>query len=455
MKAHSAALAAGSVASFLVPFMMSAVAIAMPVIQTEFSATAVELSWIVGSYILALAAILLPVGRLSDIVGRKRTFIWGNALFVVFSLCAALTWSVHSMIVVRVLQGVGASMILSTAMAIITEIYPRHERGRAMGILVACVYLGLSVGPLLGGFMIDLIGWRSIFFLCLPPGILTWYLARRIEGEWQPARGEYFDLPGSLFYALFVLCCISGLTGLDKPQRATILLVGAALAGFLFVFRSRTAPRPLVRLSLFRNRIFTLSSLAAMINYSGTTALGFLLSLYLQVVKGFSPMQAGLILIIQPVVQSFLSPLAGSLADRVDAAKLASLGMALCGVGLWMLCAVCEGTTLWYIGGVLSIMGLGFALFASPNTMVIMGSVEPKHYSIASSLVGTMRTFGMSLSIGITTVVFGFLMEGKPVSVDTIPEFLESMDLILSICAALCGIGVLFSLGRMRRVRSA
>ena len=288
MKTHSAALAAGSAASFLVPFMMSAVAIAMPVIQTEFSATAVELSWIVGSYILTLAAILLPVGRLSDIIGHKRTFVWGTGAFMCSSLCASLAWSAPALIVLRISQGIGASMILSTGVAIVTESYPLQERGRAMGILVACVYLGLSVGPLVGGFMTDLAGWRSIFFLCLFPGILGWVLARRIRGEWCPAREERFDLPGGLFYALFVICCVGGLTGLSRPERGWPLLAGAALAGTLFFLRSRRASQPIVELALFRNRTFTLSSLATMINYSGTAALGFLLSLYLQVVKGFS-----------------------------------------------------------------------------------------------------------------------------------------------------------------------
>ena len=172
MRTRTAALAAASLASFLVPLMMSAVAITLPVVQIELGATAVELSWVAGSYILALAAILLPIGRLADIEGRRKTFVWGTVVFIVFSLCASLAWSVSSLVALRVLQGVGAAMILSTAVAIVTEVYPRSERGRAMGVLVACVYLGLSIGPLVGGMMTDLAGWRSVFFLSLPPGLL-------------------------------------------------------------------------------------------------------------------------------------------------------------------------------------------------------------------------------------------------------------------------------------------
>jgi EmrB/QacA subfamily drug resistance transporter len=451
MRSQTAALAAGSVASFLVPFMMSAVAITLPVVQNELGATAVELSWVAGSYILVLAAILLPAGRLADIMGRRRTFVAGVAAFVVFSLLASMAWSVISLVALRILQGVGAAMILSTGVAIVTDVFPRAERGKAMGILVACVYLGLSVGPLVGGFMTDLAGWRSVFFLSLPPGLACWLLALRIQGEWRPAEGEHFDLLGTLYYSLFVISFVNGLTGLARPERGLPLLLGAGALGMLFVLRSRRAAHPIIDLSLFTsNRVFVLSSLATLINYAGTFAVSFMLSLYLQVVKGFSPMNAGFILVLQPVVQSLLSPLAGTLSDRFNAAGMASLGMAFCALGLFGMCRVDAGTSLWTIGGLLALLGVGFALFASPNMSVIMGSVQPRHYSIASSLVGTMRTFGMSLSMGIATVVFGFLLHGRQVSPETVPQFLQSMHIIFAVCAALCVIGVFCSLGRVR-----
>ena len=452
MQSRTAALVAGSMASFLVPFMMSAVGITLPVVQTELQATAVELSWVAGSYILALAAILLPVGRLADIWGRRRTFVWGTAAFVVFSVCASLAWSVASLVALRIVQGLGAAMILSTGVAIVTDIYPKNERGKVMGVLVACVYLGLSVGPLVGGLMTDLAGWRSVFFLSLPPGLACWLLAMRIEGEWRPAEGERFDALGSLYYALFVVCFVNGLTGLARPAQGLPLLAGAASLGLLFVLRSKRAVHPLLELSLFMsNRVILLTSLATLINYAGTFAVGFLLSLYLQVVKGFSPMNAGFLLVVQPVVQSLLSPLAGTLSDRFNAAGMASLGMGLCALGLLCMVGVGAETSLWAIGGILALLGLGFALFASPNMSVIMGSVEPRHYSIASSLVATMRTFGMSLSMGIATVVFGFLLHGRQVGPETVPQFLVSMHVIFAVCAALCVIGVFCSLGRLRK----
>lgn len=452
MSQRSVPLAAAAVASFLVPFMMSAVGIALPTIQTALSATAVELSWVVGGYVLALTVILLPIGRIADIVGRKRTFVWGTAWFTLSTMLASLAWSIEALLALRVLQGIGASMINSTGLAIVTTIYPPQERGRAMGLLVGCTYAGLSVGPLLGGVLTDIVGWRAVFYLCLPPGVLGWILAGRIEGEWSPGRGERFDVPGTLLYGVFIVCAINGLTGLADIRTGLPLLGVAALAGILFVRRSMATAYPVLRLDLFtRNRVFLLSSLATMINYAATFAVGFLLSLYLQVVKGFSPMYAGGILILQPAVQALLSPLAGRLSDRFNAGGMATLGMAFCVVGLLGFARVDGATEIWIVALLLAFMGVGFALFASPNMSVVMGSVRPKDYSIASSLVATMRTFGMSLSMGLATVVFGFLLAGQPVSSDTVDAFLASMRIIFVLCSGLCVFGVVCSLGRAGR----
>ncbi len=452
MQNRSVALAATAVASFLVPFMMSAVGITLPAIQTALSATAVELSWVAGGYMLALSVILLPIGRLADIWGRRRTFLWGTAWFTISTLLVSLAWSIEALLVLRVLQGVGAAMINSTGIAIVTAIYPPKERGRAMGIIVGCVYAGLSVGPLLGGLLTDWAGWRAVFYLCLAPGVLAWILACRIDSEWRPARGQSFDLLGAVFYGVFVIACVKGLTGLARPGVGISLLILSAVALLLFVRRSRSIEHPVLSLGLFTsNRVFTLSSVATMINYAGTFAVGFLLSLYLQVVKGFAPVHAGLILVIQPAVQALLSPLAGVLSDRFNAAAMATLGMALCGAGLLGLGYIDAASEVWVIGALLALMGLGFALFASPNMSVIMGSVAPKDYSIASSLVATMRTFGMSLSMGIATVVFGFLLHGRQVSLENIPQFLASMRIIFDVCAGLCVAGVFCSLGRVGR----
>jgi EmrB/QacA subfamily drug resistance transporter len=449
---RSVALTAAATASFLVPFMMSAVAITLPEIQGALSATAVELSWVEGGYMLSLAVILLPLGRLADILGRRRTFVWGTAWFTLATLLVSLSWSIEALLFLRVLQGIGAAMINSTGIAIVTSTYPPKERGQAMGVLVGCVYAGLSVGPLMGGLMTDWAGWRAVFSLSIIPGFLAWVMACRIDQEWRPARGESFDLAGALLYGVFVVTFVKGLTGLAHAATGVPLLGASFFVALLFFRRSRRVEHPVLSFRLFTdNRVFTLSSLATTINYAGTFAVGFLLSLYLQVVKGFSPVHAGLVLAIQPATQALLSPVAGMLSDRFNAGAMATLGMGLCGLGMLGLGTLTAGSGLWSIGMLLVVMGLGFALFASPNMSVIMGSVPPKDYSIASSLVATMRTFGMSLSMGIATVVFGFLLHGRQVSAANIPQFLDSMRIIFDVCAGLCVAGLFCSMGRVQR----
>ena len=449
MPNRSVALAAAAMAAFLVPFMMSAVGIALPVIQNDFNATAVELSWVVGGYVMSLSIIALPIGRIADIVGRRRTFVWGTAWFTLSTLLVSWAWSIETLLALRIFQGFGAAMINSTGIAIVTSLYPAQDRGKAMGIIVACTYIGLSIGPLVGGAFTSWVGWRSIFYLSLLPGGLAWILACRIDQEWRPAKNESFDWAGSLLYGIVILAGMKGMTSLDKWHFALPLLATTLVTGAAFTRRSKRIDHPILDLHLFtKNRVFLMSTLATLINYAGTFAVGFLLSLYLQVVKGFAPAQAGLVLVLQPVVQALLSPLAGSLSDRINAAALATAGMGLCGLGLMALAFLQPASPTWLVGSMLALMGLGFALFASPNMNVVMSSVPPKDYSIATSLVSTMRTFGMTLSMGVTTVVFGLFLHGQPASPQTIPEFMTSVRIIFTFCAGLCVLGVLFSLGR-------
>lgn len=453
MPNRSRALAAVAVATFLVPFMMSTVGIALPTIQNEFGATAVELSWVVGGYVMALSIISLPIGRIADIIGRRRTFVWGTAWFTLSTLLVSRAWSIETLLALRILQGFGAAMINATGIAIVTSLYPAQDRGKAMGTIVACTYIGLSVGPLVGGAFTDWIGWRSIFYLSLLPGGLAWFLASRIDQEWRPAKGETFDGLGALLYGGVILAAVNGMTSLNQWFLSLPLLLLAIAVGAIFAYRAKRIEHPILDLRLFtNNRVFLMSTLATLINYAGTFAVGFLLSLYLQVVQGFSPSQAGFILVIQPVVQALLSPVAGSLSDRINAAAMATTGMALCGLGLGTLAFLQSNSPVWLVGLMLAIMGLGFALFASPNMNVIMSSVPPKDYSIATSLVATMRTFGMTLSMGVATVTFGIFLHGQPANPQTIPEFMTSVRIIFGFCAGLCVLGILFSLGRFGKI---
>ncbi|TRZ50910.1 MFS transporter, partial [bacterium] len=335
-----------------------------------------------------------------------------------------------------------------TGLAIITSVYPPHERGKAIGINIATVYIALSLGPVLGGIITQYLGWRSLFFAMIPLGItilvITWW---KLDNEWAASRGERFDLKGSLLYSIFLVMLMYGFSRL--PGLEGIVLVGFGIVGFAgFVMFEARVDSPLLNIRLFKNRTFAFSNLAALINYSANFTVGFLLSLYLQYIKGLDPQSAGLILVAQPVVMAVFTPIAGRLSDRFPAQKLASLGMALCTMGLFILTFITAQTSIAVVSGGLVVLGLGFGFFSSPNTSAIMGSVEKPFYGVASAMVSTMRLLGQMLSMGLALMVFALFIGNVRITPVQYPALLNSIHKVFLICTALCFLGIFVSLAR-------
>lgn len=433
------------------PFMMSAVGVALPAIGREFSATALQLGLVETTYVLSASIFLLAMGRLGDIYGRRRVFQYGIVLFTLAGSMISQAWSIESLLVMRFLQGMGGAMVMATTMAMVVSVFPPQERGKALGIAVACVYAGISCGPFLGGLLVTELGWRWIFYLCVPLGgttfLITW---TRLRGDWADAEGEPFDWRGSLIYAAALLLLISGASNLDLGHWAWGLVVAGVCGIGLFLAVEARTPYPILNVALLRdNRVFALSNLAALFNYAATFGVTFFLSLYLQYVKGLTARDAGMVLIIQPVMQTMLSPWCGRLADRYPAARVATIGMAISAVGLAVAATLDAMTSLPLVMVMLALLGTGFALFSSPNVSVIMGSVEPRYLGVASGLNSSMRTLGMMTSMSIITVIFSSLMAGHPVTAETQPQFLLSMRIALLTFCLLCGIGIICSAGRL------
>ncbi|MFH1003138.1 MAG: MFS transporter, partial [Chloroflexota bacterium] len=339
-----------TIGSFFTPFMVSAINIALPPIGREFSMNVVLLSWVATSYNLAAAAFLLPFGRLGDIWGRKKVYTIGMIIYAAASLLAGLSGSGIALIAFRVLQGIGSALIFGTGVAILISVFPASERGKVLGINVTATYLGLSLGPFIGGLLTQHLGWRSIFFVNVPLAFLTIALIFwKLKGEWAEARGESFDLTGSLVFGLSLSVMMYGLTLLPVSLGIWLVLAGA-LGIFVFIKWEGRVSSPVLNIRLFTDNIaFAFSNLAALINYSATFAVGFLLSLYLQYVKGFAPEHAGLVLIAQPVMQVICSPVAGSLSDRIEPRIVSSVGMALTTLGLVLLTFLSNDTGLIFI----------------------------------------------------------------------------------------------------------
>jgi EmrB/QacA subfamily drug resistance transporter len=438
-----------TLSSFLTPFMSSSVNIALPSIGKEFSLDAVLLSWVATSYLLAAAMFLVPFGKVADIQGRKKIFTYGISIYTLSSFIAAISTSAILLICSRIAQGIGGAMIFGTGVAILTSVFPAGERGRALGINVAATYSGLSLGPFLGGFLTQHFGWRSIFLVNVPLGLIVIVLVFwKLKGEWAEARGEKFDLIGSIIYSLSLVAIMYGFSLL--PERLGNWLILTGILGILaFVWWETRVDSPVLNMNLFSNNtVFAFSNLAALINYSATFAVSFLLSLYLQYVKELSPQNAGLILVSQPIVMALLSPLAGRLSDRIESRVVASTGMALTVAGLVLLTLLNEDTTVGFIIVSLLTLGLGFALFSSPNTNAVMSSVEKRFYGVASATLATMRLTGQMLSMGIATLILALYVGKVQIMPENYPLFLNGVKIAFIISAALCFGGVFASLAR-------
>jgi EmrB/QacA subfamily drug resistance transporter len=442
-------LLVATMASFVFPFMASAVNIALPSLGKELSLDAVTLGWIATAYLLSSAALLVPFGRIADIHGRKKTFACGIGIFTFSSLFSGLANSATMLISFRVLQGIGGAMLAGTAVALLTTVFPANERGKVLGINVAATYLGLSLGPVLGGVLTQHLGWRSIFFVSaflglVVIGVVLW----KLKGEWTGAKGERFDIVGSVIYSLGLVALVYGFT-LLPAMSGVWLIVGGIIGLSAFIRWEMRTRSPVLDMKLFRNsKAFAFSNLAALINYSATFAVAFLLSLYLQYVKGFNPQGAGLILVAMPAMQAIFSPLAGRLSDKIEPRIIASAGMALTTIGLIIFIFLNEETPLKLIIGNLILMGLGFALFSSPNTNAVMSSAPKTAYGVASATLATMRQVGMSLSMGLVMLMFALYIGRVQITPEYYPLFQESMKTSFIIFAILCFSGIFASLAR-------
>jgi len=442
-------LIVAAVTAFLTPFMGAAVNIALPSIGHEFAMDAVLLGWVANSFLLAAAMFIMPFGRFADIYGRKKIFTYGISIYTLASFLSAIASSAFVLIAFRVLQGIASAMIYGTGVAILMSVFPARERGKALGISVAATYLGLSIGPLLGGVLTQHWGWRSVFFINVPLGLGVIALVFwKLKGEWVGAKGERFDIIGSVIFCLMLAAIMYGFSELPALLGGWLILLGI-VGMVIFVLWEMNIEYPVFDIQIFRkNRVFTFSNLAALINYSGTFAITFLLSLYLQYIKGCDPQTAGLILIAQPLVMTLFSPAAGWLSDRMEPRIIASTGMAVMVIGLFLFSFLTARTALGFIVADLLFVGFGYALFSSPNTNAVMSSVDKRFYGVASGTLGTMRVTGMSFSMAIAILIFAVYVGKVQITPQNYPLFLKGMKVAFAIFSLLCLGGVGASLVR-------
>jgi EmrB/QacA subfamily drug resistance transporter len=438
-----------AIAVFFLSFMMQALNVALPVIGREFSSNAAILGWMVTVYVLAASAFSIPFGRLADIVGLKKILIIGTIIYTLSSTAAVFSNSSEMLIICRAAQGISAAMILVNCPALITVIYPAEERGRALGINITGVYLGSSLGPFLGGILTGYFGWRSVFLINIPISLaVILLLFWKVKGEWCACKGQKVDYGGWVIYDLALVIFMVGFSLLPAIIGAVLIVTGIIGLGLFLKFENGIK-NPMFNINIFRNnRTFILSNLAALINYCAVFAVSFLLSLYLQYIKGFTPQIAGYIMLANPALQAILSPVAGRISDKIEPRKVASTGMALTCIGLLSFIFVTWDTPIWQIIIGLVFIGTGFAFFLSPNTNALMSSVEPKYYGVAAATMSTMISGGQMLSMGITIVITTIIIGGATITPEYYPAFLVSAKIGFGISTVLCFCGIFISLFR-------
>jgi EmrB/QacA subfamily drug resistance transporter len=440
------------ITTFITPFMGNAINLAIPAIGQAFGSNQSQLNWVLSSYLIATAAFLLPSGRLADQIGRRKVFLAGMILLALSSLACALAVSLPMLVIFRIIQGIASAMIFGNAIAILTSVVPPQKRGKALGLVTAATYVGLSAGPVLGGLITGLFSWRGIFVF-----ILILVLAVIVVSFWQ-LKGEWVGEKTRTDRWGIVLCIAAqglllyGLSGLPKSIVYQACFAAGIILLVVFYQYEKRFSNPLLPVArIFSNRLFTFSNLASLINYSATAALSYIISLYLQSARGIDTSMAGLILLVQPIIMALLSPLAGSLSDRLQPAVLASVGMGMSTLGLAVFIFLTPQTSLVLIILNMAWIGVGFAMFSSPNTNAIMGAVDKNLYGVGSSMMNNARLLGQSISMAILSMVMVILMQNATIgSPDYAERFMASSKVSFIIFTVLCALGVAASLVRGR-----
>jgi len=426
-------------ASFLTPFVLSAINIAMPDIAKELSLTPNDMTWLSISFLLSSTALVIPMGKIADIYGRVRIFSAGFILFSLFSLFCALAADKNQLIFLRFLQGAASSMIWVFRIAIISSAFQKGERGKAIGFSAGAVYLGLTLGPFLGGVLTYNFTWRSIFYFSFLISLAVIFLIKRnMKTEWKgPAQKVNYKLMFFYIFSMFLLVY----SGTNVVKHA--FLFPAALLLFSgYVLLELKAAKPFLDLKkLVSNRIFLFSNLSAFFHYSATFSIFLLLSLYLQYSKGFSAQTSGLVLFSMPFLMMLFSPVAGRLSDKSNAGTLTTFGILLTGAGLVPFAFITPDFPVYLTIISLAAVGAGSAFFSSPNTNQVMSSLDPGSYSLGSGVLSTMRIMGQSLSMSVTNTVFYLCLPEKNLA-SGINNFFKSFKIIIIISLALLVVAV-------------
>ena len=426
-----------TVLSFFTVFAVNAVTIVIPSIASEYGMSNIIQNWVTIIFLLVVAVLSVPAGQISAKFGLKKVTNISIVLFIIISVVNVLVTTQEQFLACRFILGISLAFINVTSMAMIVSAFPPEERGKALGINITGVYVGLSLSPVLGGILNYNLGWRSVVLFGVPfLFVILALLLTKIDEEWISFKGIPLDIKGSLTYGIGMVLFMYGFTILNT-QLGIVLTILGILILIIFGLIELRREYPVFNINFFKNHKFLSANFASLCAYLATYAVTTILNYHLQYIKGFDSQTAGLILLVAPLCQVVLAPIAGRLSDKYVPQILAAIGMALGTISLFLFSSLNGQTPLEFLILSMIIYGIGFGLFSPPNTNVIMGSVPPKDTSVASAAVATMRTVGQAMSMGILTLVFAFVMGNVPIIEQYYPLLISSCQITCLICVVL------------------
>jgi len=443
-------IAVSFITSFFAVFLSNGIIIGVPAIAQEFAMNNVIQNWVPTIFFLVVAVFTVPAGQISGKFGVKKTLLAGVILYLLASIGACISFSTETFLIFRILQGAGVAFLNVSAMAMVVQAVKPQNRGKALGFTVTGVYLATSLSPVICGFLVQNLGWRSMFYFVIPFLVLCIILmVLKIDGEWKTYEKDKIDKIGSILYGIGILAFIYGFTTLTTTNGLLITVVGLILL-IIFAAYELRQKSPVFNMHLFKNKKFTSSNIAALCSYIAVMVITTILNYHFQYVRGWNAQMSGMILIITPIIMAIMAPNAGKLSDKIHPQKLAAIGMGIATIAMVILTFLTKDTPLYLVVLAMILQGFGMGLFSSPNMNAIMSSVPPKEAPTASASQATMRTIGQTMSLGLLTLIFAWVMGSLELAPQYASMIVQASQTICLICTIACVLAVFASLVGIR-----
>ena len=439
-------LVACCISGLITPLLSTMMNLSLVSIGDSFGVGSHQLAYVNTAFLLSSVVFMVPLARAGDIVGKKKMFLMGLVAIAVACVLASVSPSFLWLVACRVMMGFGSAALVTTSVSLITDVFPRESRGGAIGLQTMCVYIGLSLGPPLGGTLNDMIGWHALFLFVVPLAVVSFICMLSFRHEICPSAGRSFDGKGGVLYGIGILLAMGGVINMPEVWAVAMLVVGIAVIALFARWEAR-APDHLLDVRLFKSKVFAGSCLATFLNYAASYSISYFLALYLQEIGAISATEAGMMMLVQAALQAVVTPLFGQLSDRVEDKRiLPTAGMAITGAGVSLFLFYGIEVDYVLVVATMLIVGFGLGMFSAPNTSVVMGSVRPEETGEASAMVAVMRQSGMMVSMGIAMLFISVIMGGSD---NLVPEnygsFLDVIHISFAVCLGMCVVGTLAS----------